>query len=122
MDIAIIFGLALLLTLIFVYGLGSRGPWGSGWTIFFVLLLVIWSTAIWVEPIGPVYYDIAWLPITIVGLVFFILLLSVTPRRPRGVPVDEAEREEAAAAGGVMLFFWIFLVVMGAIVAIGYIV
>lgn len=121
MDIAIIIGLALLLTLIFVYGLGSRGPWGSGWTIFFVLLFAIWATAIWVEPIGPVYYNVAWLPIVIVGLVFFILLLSVTPREPKVITPEE-ERREAAAAGGVMLFFWIFLVVMAAIVAIGYIV
>jgi len=100
-------------------------------SIFFVLLLlVIWATSIWVEPVGPTYYNVAWLPITLVGLVFFILLLSVTPRRPRDISVEkelsveerEQEKEAAATFGGVMLFFWIFIIAMAAIVVIGYLV
>ncbi|MDX1629407.1 MAG: hypothetical protein R3345_11945 [Fulvivirga sp.] len=121
MEIVFIFLLTLILTLLFVFALGSRGPWGSGWTVFLFFLLAIWAASIWIRPgLGPIYYDIAWVPVLIAGLIFFVLLLAVTPPRDRTTSYKEKEKE-AVIAGGTMLFFWILLVIMAVLVALGYI-
>ncbi|MFP4060042.1 MAG: hypothetical protein ACOCXD_00495 [Bacteroidota bacterium] len=102
---------ALLIGLIFYYVFKVSGPWGSLWTFLLVLILGGIAAALWVEPVGPVYYDVAWVPVFFVVLLFALILAAATPpRRGRRVTTDtEKEEIEAIGIAGLGLFFWFLL-------------
>ena len=116
--------LALLIGGLFYYGLNSRGPWGSFWTFLLIVFFGMWVAAIWIEPVGPVWYGTAFLDLLFVGLLFAVLLAAATPRppsRPKSNRSAEAEVRREAAAGTVAIgfFFWILLFLFFIAVAIG---
>jgi hypothetical protein len=80
--------ISLILTVVSVFFLGKRGPWGSIWTFFLVLFLTLCTVSIYVAPIGPVYWGIAWIPITIAGIIVTILLIAAMPH----VPIDKRDK------------------------------
>jgi hypothetical protein len=71
--------ISLILTVASVFFLGKRGPWGSIWTFFLVLFLTLCTVSIYIAPIGPVYWGVAWIPITIAGIIVTILLIAAMP-------------------------------------------
>jgi hypothetical protein len=81
--------IALALTVASVFFLGKRGPWGSIWTFFLVLFLTLWTVSIYVAPIGPVYWGVAWIPLAISGLIITVLLIAAMPHP--GGPSREKE-------------------------------
>lgn len=91
-EIIAIIVVALLITAVFSYGFRSRGPWGTFWTFFLVLLLGIWLVAIWIQPIGPVWYRIAWVDLLFVGLLFALLLAASTPTKGRSYRKPEQQQ------------------------------
>lgn len=130
--------IAILLSVIFYYAFNIRGPWGSFWTFFLVLLLSVWAASLWVDPVGPIFWGIAWIPLFFVGLLFALLLAAIPTdydrppnkqvNRPyasnkgKGPSPEEAEKAEevnrtAAAVSGI---FWIFLLILLLIVIAGY--
>ncbi|MFW5752337.1 MAG: hypothetical protein ACOCW8_03260 [bacterium] len=114
--------IALLVGALFYYVFRTAGPWGSFWTILLILLLAGLAAAIWVEPTGPQMYDVAWIPILFVILLFAILLAAATPARStRNLPPEtEAElQSDVAAIGG---FFWLLLIILAIAVIIGIVV
>jgi hypothetical protein len=56
-----------------------KGPWGTVWTFFLFLFLVLWTVAIYVKNTGPVYWGIAWLPLLFAAVVLALLLASIIP-------------------------------------------
>lgn len=116
--------MALIVGAIFFYGLGRRGPWGTFWTFLLVLFFAAWAGSLWLQPIGPVFWGYAWLPLLF--WVFIVaLLISVAAGEDRSTSrydqtsktdatktnatrteVTEAEAGTAVALG---LFFWILL-------------
>ena len=128
---------AILISSAFYYGLKARGPWGSFWSFFMVLLLIIWVTNIWVAPVGPVYYGVAWFPLVFAGLVIALLLAAIpthtTHRRsnmydnPRTDtlpdPKSKKEAEDTNRAVAVMSgIFWIFIIILLIAIIAGYMV
>ena len=71
-------GIALFLTILFGV-LGTCGPWDSLWTLFLVLFLAMLATSLYMDPVGPVFLGIVWLPLVLPGVLFALLLLAVTP-------------------------------------------
>ena len=120
---------ALLFTLLFVLS-GSRGPWDSAWTLFLVLFLALWATGLFINPLGPVYWGIAWVPLISVGLLLAILFMAVTPSRRRRrlkdskiVEVKNPEDADTALAGITLgLFFWLLILLFLVAIIIGSIV
>jgi hypothetical protein len=115
-------GAALVLTILLVI-LGTRGPWGSVWTLFLVLFLAMWVTGLYVNA-GPIYRGVAWMPILFTGILFAILLIAVVPdssrnffRRLKNGKVQSANKEDNLSnlnsteinSTTIGAFFWILV-------------
>ena len=121
-------GVALLVTLLFVLS-GSRGPWGSAWTLFLVLFLALWLTGLFINPVGPVHWGIAWIPLIFVGFLLAILFMAVTPgdgrRRLKDKKIvdgSDAQTDAEIAGATLGLFFWMLILLLITAIIIGSIV
>ena len=118
-EIVLAFVIGLLLALIFAYGFGRTGPWGGFLWLFLVLFLTAWAVGLWAEPIGPVVWDVAWVPIFF-GALFVALLVAAIPPAP-GRPTAVAEPETVETVTAVGVFFWLMLLVLGVAILFAYI-
>lgn len=124
LSILYLVSVALLITLFFEYILSIRGPWGSFWSFFAVILLGVVAADLWVTPIGPFYMDIYWIPPLISGLFIALILAAATPptTRRRRSKIEKATNQpperypEAVALGGL---FWFLLLFMLMVVVVG---
>jgi hypothetical protein len=117
-------GIALLITLFFSFILRIRGPWGSFWTFFVITLLGVAAAGMWIQPVGPVYWETYWLPPLAVGLLIALILAATTPSpRTRSELAQERNKiaKEHADSVAVGIFFWFLLIIMLVIVVLGYI-
>lgn len=105
--VALLIGLAL--ALLFAYGLGRPGPWDGFLWVFLIVFLGAWAIGLWVEPVGPVVWGVAWVPIFFGALLLALLIAAVPPTTHTGPPAPEAEPERAETAAAVGLFFWVLL-------------
>lgn len=112
--------IALIFTAIFFFGFRNRGPWGTFWSFFLVMFLVIWAAAIWFTDIGPTWMDVAWAPIVVIGIILAIILASATPPdRPRRIVVNEPPSEDTTPTAALSVFFWITVVALAVVVVFG---
>lgn len=81
--------IALILAVVCVFFLGHKGPWGSLWTFFLVLFLALSMVSIYAAPIGPVYWGVAWIPITVAGILMTILFISAMPHPRQNAKTDK---------------------------------
>ena len=111
---------ALLIGLLFYYVFKTTGPWGNFWIFLLILILAGLAAELWIEPVGPVYYNVAWVPTLFVILLFALILSAATPsrRRVRGTTVSERKEIESSGVLGLGIFFWFFLFFL--IIAIGW--
>ena len=107
---------AILIGVLFYYVFRYSGPWGSFWSFLLILILAGLAASAWINPIGPVFYDIAWIPILFVILLFALLLGAASDPVYRrrieyreATPEADTEREGEAAGATLGLIFWIFL-------------
>lgn len=127
MTLAAVLGiivLALLIGLIFYYGFKSRGPWGSFWTFFLVIFFGIWIAALWVNPVGPIYWGVAWLDLIFVGILLALILAAASPLKKKDFEDPEAKvtTERYNHTGAVVgAFFWIMLLFFVLAVIAGFI-
>lgn len=115
------------ISLFFTYGFRNRGPWDNFWSFFLILFLALWAVSLWIEPIGPALYGVAWLPLVVAGLIIALLLAATTPpltsRKPPKSATDmEKEAAEEVIAVSFGAFFWFLLVSMIIAIALGYII
>ncbi len=107
---------AIFIGTLFFYVFKFAGPWGTLWSFLLILIAAGLAAAAWVEPVGPVYYDVAWFPIIFVIVAFALLLAAVTPPNSRrgleyaeeGSETLKEETPYVALSG----FFWIFLTLL----------
>lgn len=122
---------AILISALFYYALKVRGPWGSFWVFFLILLLSIWAASLWIRPIGPTFYGVSWVPLFFIGLLIAILLAAIptSETRPQEKveqkkPVDESKmkrrRDLDRSAGSVGWVFWLFVVILLVFIIVGY--
>ena len=121
---------AFVIGALFYFVLKNRGPWGSFWTFFIVLFLGVYLAHIWVRPIGPVYWGVAFLPLLFVGLVIALLLAAATPSNrkkdftnrnyPTASQADKGDeipfRDDHVMLG---IFFWTALFLLIALLVAG---
>ncbi len=124
-DFLVALLIAALLTGIFAFFFGSRGPWGSVFPFFLVILLAAWAGGIWVAPMGPVLWGARWVTFLIVGITFAVLLLAVTERTAGESTVElesrkEREKERSAAKHAITAFFWFLVALLVVLIAFRY--
>jgi hypothetical protein len=114
--------ISFLITLFFRFLLQIKGPWGSFWAFFIIVLLGIFGTDIWILPIGPNFAGIYWVPPIAFGLAFALLLSVISPS-----PKVRSEIEAASKAGqdGISIkklrpFFWLLVVILLVFIIIGF--
>ena len=130
MEILAAILIALIVSLFFVYALNARGPWGSLWSFFLLVVLIVWAASLWISPFGPVYWGVSWGPLVFVAIVFAALLASVPTsrayrRRKGDLPETAAARaseseEERAAEGALGFMFWILIGLLLVGIIVGY--
>jgi len=116
---------AVVVSSIFYFAVDARGPWGSFWTFFVIILLVVWAASLWIVPFGYIYWEIAWIPLFFIGLVIAFLLaaLSSTPPRYRRTTKGSdvtAEEEPERTYAAIGLMFWVFVGLMLIAIIAGY--
>ena len=111
--------ISLILTVTSVFFLGKRGPWGSIWTFFLVLFLTLLTVSIYVAPIGPLYWGVAWIPITIAGFIITALLLSAMPHHTAGKDSPVASDPTPLPYRRVGKFFWVLIILFMIAIFIG---
>lgn len=111
----------LVLTLVFIGLFRSRGPWPIWWAFLLVVFLGAWAGGIWLAPIGPVLFDVYWLPILLAGLVFALLLAAATPpRRVRQPSREMAQPAPTSEDPALSVFFWILLAGLLLVIILAY--
>jgi hypothetical protein len=115
--------IAILITIFFSSLLRIRGPWGKVWTFFIIILVAVIAAGLWVQPAGPVYQNIYYMPPLVVGILVALLLAAATPS-PRARSTldrsDNTEEKKDADFYAMGIFFWILFALMLIILAIGY--
>jgi hypothetical protein len=117
---------AVIISSIFYFAADARGPWGSFWTFFVIVLLAVWAASLWIVPFGYIYWEIAWIPLFFIGLVIAFLLaaLSSTPprfrRTSKGSDVVNASEEPERTYAAIGLMFWLFIGLMLVAIIAGY--
>jgi hypothetical protein len=118
--------MAFILTVASVFFLGKRGPWGSMWTFFLVLFLTLCTLSIYIAPIGPVYWGIAWIPMAIAGIIVSILLIAAMPHA--GASSDQHNKDSSSVrtdvnsdfpATPVGRFFWALIILFVIAIIVG---
>ena len=117
-EIILAFVIGLLLALVLAYGFGRTGPWGSFLWFFLVIFLAAWAVGLWVEPVGPVLWGAAWVPILFGALIVALLVAAIPPSETR--PAEVAEPQTAATAAALGLFFWLMILVLILTIVIAY--
>jgi hypothetical protein len=78
MTIIAILLISLLFTLVFVAGLKSRGPWGSGWSFFGIVCLWLAAVSLWLPPAGPLWFGAPWIDLFVTGLLISFVLSATS--------------------------------------------
>jgi hypothetical protein len=106
----------------FSIGLRGRNEWAGTFWLFVILFFGTWALGSWLRPIGPLAWDVYWVPYVVAAAVIALLLAAVTPIRTRSVhgqkddgsnggdpPTMEAKRNLAQAILTLSVFFWLLL-------------
>jgi hypothetical protein len=117
--------ISIILAVVSVFFLGKKGPWGSMWTFFLVLFLALSTVSIYAAPIGPVYWGVAWIPITIAGIIITILLIAAMPHPGQNTRTNKTISEAAPVSKAdfpvtpVGRFFWALIILFVIAIIIG---
>jgi hypothetical protein len=109
------------LTIISVFLLRKKGPWGSAWTFFLVIFLVLWAVSIYLAPVGPTYQGVSWAPLIIAGILLSLLLIAAMPGvnewRDESMEPDKATKPLTHRKDS--RIFWVFIVLLAIAVMVG---
>ncbi|MCG6187107.1 hypothetical protein [Maribellus maritimus] len=116
LGIIYLVSISFFITLFFIMLLKRRGPWGSFWTFFAIILLSVFVADTWVGPVGPIFFNhIYWVPPLTVGLLIALLLAATTPS-PKTKSELELQKKEITenkkATITLGTFFWFLFAVM----------
>ncbi len=103
---------SIVLTAIFAWILGRRGPWSSIFAFFSILFLVTWAGGIWMLPLNAM--TISWVPFIIIALVSSLVLSATVPswyRRMGTEPALQPERRKPPVAY-LSPYYWLAITVL----------
>jgi hypothetical protein len=109
--------LVVAFAIIFFVSFFSKRSMRSLWLVFVLIFLATWSGQLWMGPAGMAAGGVAWIPLLVMGLIFFFFLLVVIPAVPKIKKDGEVEDGPLIAVG---IFFWILIVLLIFSIAMGY--
>jgi hypothetical protein len=111
---------AFIVTIILslIVSLSFNRPLRGLWIFVLIVFLATWSTQLWIQPIGPVYWGVSWAPVISAAIFFWLLILALTPPYTRSKTETTPEAAESSVAIG--FIFWIMLVVLLISIGVGY--
>ena len=123
--IALAVSAVVMVALMFLFRL--HGPASRMFLVAFAVFLAAWVGGLWLTPFGPTIRGAYWVPFLAVGFVFALIWIAISPwpgRRGRRRPMPAKSEireptttpEEATISG----FFWLLIVVLGALIVVGY--
>lgn len=124
-DFSVAFVIAVTLTAIFTLGLKRRGPWNRFWVFFTIIFLTSWAGGVWLSALGPPLVGINWLAFVLTGLIFALLLATLTPPLSSTtveLKTSKDAQREAVALFALDWFFWILIGVLLVAIAIRYVI
>jgi hypothetical protein len=106
---------SVIVSVLFYYVFKSTGPWGNFWIFLLILVLAGLAAGLWITPVGPVIWGVAWVPTIMAIIIFALLLGAASPSRDKqNIISDESAepspRDRKAATIGAL--FWILLIFM----------
>jgi len=112
---------AFLIGAVFFYAFKYSGPWGKSWAFILVLLAGIWFLSAVANPMGPIWYGVAWVDYLLFGLIIGFLLYIATPtrhdrKRHRQYYTTTTEEEEEASGTAVAIGMWFWILILGLII------
>ncbi|MDX1667309.1 MAG: hypothetical protein R3350_08770 [Saprospiraceae bacterium] len=122
------FFIAVILALLFSTILGNRGPWNNFWILLLILFLIMWGASLWFNPVGPMWYGVAWLDLVFIGLIVALLLAAAGEANARGgtkiaeseeVDLTREAKQDRAAITMFGIFFWLFVAALTATIVVG---
>ncbi len=126
---AILIALIFSLILVGVFGWQRPGREGAGPALLFLfllLLVVVWAGGVWLEPVGPIIWGIAWIPFIVIGFLATLMVLAlIPPRKPRTrrEAMQQAEAQTTVEAGvdvAISVFFWLLVLLLIVAIIIRY--
>jgi hypothetical protein len=112
---------AILLTAILAATLPVRRLW-RGWLLFFgVVLLSAWAGGVWLPPVGPSVFGIAWMPFLFVGLVIGLLLAPSTRRRARAAQERVRGEAKVPVETTFSVLIWVLMIGLALAVLLAYV-
>ncbi len=123
---------ALIFSFILVGILGWQRPGREGAApallfVFLFLLAIVWAGGIWLQPVGPYFWGVGWIPFLLIGLFAALVILAlVPPHRPRNrrEALQQAETRAEAQTGAeaaLSVFFWLLVMLLIAAIIIRYV-
>jgi hypothetical protein len=104
---------SVIITLVVVIILKSKGPWGTAWSLFVFLFLALWTVSLYIRAMGPSYLGVSWLPVVFAGLLLTILLLSLPTTAANEAVADSAPSRSANKFFWILLAIFIFAIIIG---------
>ena len=119
MNIYIIPGaLAVTLLVMFLVNVFSKRPLRGLWVLAFIVFLAVWGSQLWIQPVGPVAWGVAWLPMFLTAAVFwFLIVLLIPPLPTEEVKVVAVKRMPGIIATSFV--FWAILIILVVVIATG---
>lgn len=117
---------AMIITILSITLFRKKGPWGSAWTFFLLLFLMLWTVSLYVRSFGPVYLGIAWFPLIIAGVMIALLLAAVLPdanqwrdESLRDTQTGKIRKEENPPARKVGKIYWVLIIALLIAIIVG---
>ena len=122
---------ALVFTLVFFYAFKTKGTWKKLWPVFIILPLAVWAAALWLSPVGPIYWGMALIPLSFIGLLIVLLFTAMpTYKKKRknksttfrvfrdkyAIPI----KKEYGSVSALGITVWIFICLFLLVVIVGY--
>jgi hypothetical protein len=113
--------IAFIVGALFYYIFKSTGPWGTFWSFMVILILAALAGSFWVNPVGPVFLNVAWIPVFFVVFVFALLMAAASPpaKNKKDAYAESRPSEDEAGALAIGGFFWILMSIMLIIALMG---
>ncbi len=102
-------------------GFAREKAWTVFWALFLLILLAAWAGALWLAPVGPVFLEVPWLSMIIVGAITALLVMAlILPPRQKLPPTPAETRREDRVGVAIGIFFWLALVFLTIAIVGGY--
>jgi hypothetical protein len=100
----------------------TQGPWNNLFLFFTIIFLGVWAASFWFNGIGPVLWEISWLPLLMFSFILGLILTIFTPvkAQKRSTRNFWSYFEPDEPAGAAIAVFWLITILLVFSIILGY--